>query len=182
MKFIDFGPDGGLIGRYDSDINGVAIPPGAIEVSDETFWMTINSDGMWAISSGVVVKAPIPSRPISVIRAELCEAVKAIRNRRCSEGGYLVAGKWFHSDTQSRIQQLGLVLLGASIPPGTQWKTMDGSFVAMTPALAQQILAAAAASDQAIFSAAEAHLAAINASLDPETYDYLVGWPPAFVG
>jgi hypothetical protein len=73
-------------------------------------------------------------------------------------------------------------LLGANIPDGLQWKTMDGSFVTMTQALAQQILAAGAASDQAIFAAAEAHKAAMEASEDPASYDYSTGWPATFAG
>jgi hypothetical protein len=75
---------------------------------------------------------------------------------------------------------MGLVLLGANIPAGTRWKTMDGSFVDMTPALASQIFAAAAANDIAIFSAAEAHKAAMEASANPAAYDFSAGWPAMF--
>lgn len=106
--------------------------------------------------------------------------IKVERDRRTREGGYQVAGKWFHSDEFSRGQQLGLVLLGSSIPAGLQWKTMDGTFVTMTPTLAQQILAAGAASDVAIFAAAETHKAAMEASADPAAYDLSGGWPKVF--
>lgn len=102
------------------------------------------------------------------------------RDRKSDVGGYLVAGKWFHSDQKSRGQQLGLVLLGASMPTGIEWKTMDGTFITMTPTLAEQILFSAAASDVAIFSAAEAHKAAMEASADPASYDFSAGWPPVF--
>lgn len=57
---------------------------------------------------------------------------------------------------------------------------MDGSFVAMTPALAQQVFTAAAASDQAIYAAAETHKAAMEASADPASYDFSTGWPLTF--
>lgn len=108
------------------------------------------------------------------------DAIKIERERRTEHGGYKVGEKWFHSDQKSRSQQLGLVLLGASIPAGLQWKTMDGSFVTMTQQLAGQVLAAAAASDQAIFAAAEAHRQAMEASADPATYDFSTGWPKVF--
>lgn len=107
-------------------------------------------------------------------------AIKAERDRRTESGGYQAARKWFHSDQKSRSQQLGLVLLGANIPAGLQWKTMDGSFVTMTQQLAGQVLAAAAASDQAIFAAAEAHRQAMEASADPAAYDFSGGWPKVF--
>lgn len=183
MKYIEFDAKGSLVGRYDSSIHGAAVPAEAIEVSEEVFWKTIREkDVAWNLAAGKVVSVALPARPIDEVRAEKWAEVKRERDRRCAESGYKVSGKWFHSDQQSRIQQLGLVLLGASIPPGTQWKTMDGSFVAMTPTLAQQILASAAASDQAIFSAGETHRAAIESSPDPEEYDVTSGWPLAFAG
>lgn len=83
------------------------------------------------------------------------EAIKAERDRRTQQGGYQAAGKWFHSDTFSRTQQMALVMMGASIPAGLQWKTMDGSFVTMTQTLAGQAFAAAASSDTALFARAE---------------------------
>ena len=115
-------------------------------------------------------------------RAAAWEAIKAERDRRMAESGYLVGEHWYHSDQASRTQQLGLVLLGAAIPPGLRWKTMDGTFVPMTQTLAQQILAAAAASDQAIFLVSETHKAAAEASADPAAYDFSVGWPAGYAG
>lgn len=110
------------------------------------------------------------------------DAIKAERDRRTQNGGYKVGAKWFHSDQFSRGQQLGLVLLGANIPAGLQWKTMDGSFVTMTQLLAQQILGSGTGSDQAIFAAAETHKAAMEASADPASYDFSAGWPAIFAG
>lgn len=119
------------------------------------------------------------------------EFIKAERDRRTDQGGYKVGTLWFHSDQKSRSQQLGLNLLAiqvlasggtASTPlPGvTPWKTMDGSEVTMTAGLAQQILAAAAASDSAIFDAAKAHKLAMESSPDPASYDVLSDWPKSF--
>ncbi len=42
------------------------------------------------------------------------------------------------------------------------------------------IFAAIAASDQAIFAAAETHKAAMLLEADPTTYNYSGGWPLAF--
>ena len=67
------------------------------------------------------------------------------------------------------------------IPAGLQWKTLTFTpppvFVTMTPALAQAIVGATAASDPAIFSAAEVHRLAMEASAAPQDYDFSVGWP-----
>lgn len=110
------------------------------------------------------------------------ESIKAERVRRTQTGGYYVpsVGKWFHSDTFSRTQQIGLVMMGANLPAGTQWKTMDGSFVTLTPAMVGAIFQAGAGSDLAVFGAAEAHRAAMLLSSDPATYDFSSGWPLVF--
>jgi hypothetical protein len=107
-------------------------------------------------------------------------SIQRERDRRTQEGGYLVAGFWYHSDVFSRIQQLGLLQLGAGMPADLRWKTMSGEFVAMTPALAQQVFAAAAMSDIAIFATAEAHKAAMEASADPGAYEFTGSWPATF--
>lgn len=119
----------------------------------------------------------LPSR--EKVAAEKWDAIKAERDRR-KAGGVKVGAKWFHSDDGSRIQQMGLVMMGASIPANLQWKTMDGTFITMTQTLASQVFQAVAASDQAIFTAAETHRVAMEASADPASYDYSGGWPKIY--
>lgn len=107
------------------------------------------------------------------------EVIQTERDRR-KAAGIKVGTKWFHSDDSSRIQQIGLVMMGTNIPPGLQWKTMDGTFVDMTAELALQVFATTAASDQAIFAAAESHKALMEATADPSAYDFSGGWPEIF--
>ena len=105
--------------------------------------------------------------------------IKEERDRR-KFNGVKVAGNWFHSDDTSRIQQIGLMLMGASMPAGIMWKTMTDTFVQMTPTLAQQIFQSVATQDMAIFAKAEYHRAMMQASSNPTTYDFSTGWPPTF--
>jgi len=111
---------------------------------------------------------------------EIIENIKIERNRRMLEGGYQVDGKWFHSDMLSRNQQIGLVMLGDNIPAGLQWKTMDGTFIDMTPELANKIFIAASISDTNIFQVSEQHILNVENSPNPFDYDYLTDWPPIF--
>jgi len=138
----------------------------------------------WAYDAASGAFSAPPGPTLAEVKSAKWKAIKAERNRRTEQGGYKVAvngvDRWFHGDQKSRAQQLGLALLGANIPSNLQWKTMDGGFVAMTPPLVGEMLAAAVASDQAIFAAAEAHKAALNASADPATYDFSNGWPPVY--
>lgn len=120
---------------------------------------------------------PVPVDPPS--KSSLIANVKISRDKR-KDGGVLVSGKWFHTDSDSRIQQLGLVLMGASVP-AVQWKTLDGTFATMSQTLAGQIFAAVAALDMAVFANAEAHIIAINALTDTSNYDDSAGWPAHYV-
>lgn len=121
-----------------------------------------------------------PEIPLEDRQVAAWERIKNERDRR-KYLGVKVGAHWFHSDDSSRIQQLGLVMMGASIPPELQWKTLTLSgppvFVAMTQALAGGIFQATAASDAALFEAAELHRIAMEASDTPEGYDFSGGWP-----
>lgn len=60
-KFILFGESGGLIGRFDSAVHGENIPGDAIQVGADLFVRTINeTDGVWRLVDGEVVKEPFP--------------------------------------------------------------------------------------------------------------------------
>lgn len=120
--------------------------------------------------------------------------IRAERERRVQDGGFKVGDHWFHGDTFSRSQHLGLkdqardVLArgGADDDPlladgePVLWKTMGGDFVLVTVRLAFAIVQAATDSDARIFKAAEWHRAQMMASADPAGYDHAGGWPAAF--
>lgn len=108
------------------------------------------------------------------------ERIKAERERRKGLG-VKVGDKWFHSDDASRIQQIGLTIAGPNIPPGLQWKTLDGTFVTMTQTLAGQIFVLSMLHDQEIFARAESHRVAMEASENPSLYDFSSDWPSVFV-
>ena len=139
------------------------------------------SDGM-VIPKSTVTNAVISdyidgdstiTNTVTVNQSDRWEAIKAIRDRKTQQGGYKVGNDWFHSDTFSRTQQLGLVMLGNNLPAGLQWKTMQGTFVTMTLTLAQQVFSAAATQDTALF----AHAEYLRANQDA---DITQGWPETY--
>jgi hypothetical protein len=163
---------------YPLDIDYPNLPADVVEVSKSDFDTAMSRPlgNTFDFVAGVLVITPPAPATRAQVQAAQWEKIKAERDRRQS-GGYLVASKWYHSDDGSRIQQLGLLMMGASIPANLQWKTMDGTFVTMTQALASQVFAAAATSDQTIFAKAEAHKTAMIAATDPASYNFLTGWP-----
>lgn len=166
---------------YPESINYTNLPDDIIDVPQEDFdaAMARNSGDTLDVVDGRVVIVPKPAATIAELQAATWVNIKTERDRR-KAGGVKVGAKWFHSDDGSRIQQMGLVMMGASIPTNLQWKTMDGSFIAMTQALASQVFQAVAANDQTIFAAAETHRVAMEASADPASYDYSGGWPKVY--
>ena len=117
--------------------------------------------------------------PLETRKEQAWERIKQERDRRKSLG-VKVGANWYHSDADSRIQQLSLFVMGAAVPP-VQWKTLTTSpppvFVTMTQTIAAGIFQNTAASDAAIFAAADVHRVAMEASPTPESYDFTGGWP-----
>lgn len=130
----------------------------------------------WLAGVELVTTQEIEAAWPSTALATVTQRIKADRDRR-KIAGTPVGAHVFHSDPDSRIQQIGLVMMGAALPAGIQWKTLGSAFVEMTPTLAGQIFQATAARDVALFAAAEAHIAAAAASADPLAYDFSAGWP-----
>lgn len=174
-------------GFFDTDLAEYELPADAVEISREQ-----HAELMVAQSNGATIQSDENGYPVAVFpppktlaeaQTEVWEKIKAERERR-KAGGFKVDAdgvfKWFHSDSDSRIQQIGLVMMGANMPQGLKWKTMDGSFVDMTPMLASDIFSVAAATEQAIFQVAEQHKALMLLEDDPSSYDYHNSWPKIY--
>lgn len=132
------------------------------------------------IGSGWVADATARDVVLSQRRERVYASIKAHRDG-IKNGGTQVSGKWFHTDTDSRIQYIGLNMMQA-IPSGLQWKTMDGTFTPMTKELASAIFVAITQLDIDAFAAGENHKSAMLACDDPLAYDFSAGWPVVFAG
>ncbi len=129
---------------------------------------------------GIITEEVVEVINLEEIKNNTWELIKQERDRRVQNGGYKVGSKWYHSDTFSRTQQMALVMLGASLPPSLAWKTMDGSFIQMTPSLAQQIFGAGAMQDTLTFAKAEYHKTQVNSLVNKaqiDAYDIYADWP-----
>ncbi|EJS1738034.1 DUF4376 domain-containing protein [Escherichia albertii] len=89
----------------------------------------------------------------------------------------------FHSDTNSRIQQLSLTKMGAEkqIPPGLMWKTKNNGLIELTNEIAAQFESVTIDHDMRLFANAQRHIAAVEVLGDIQAvldYDYSTGWQP----
>lgn len=117
---------------------------------------------------------------LAQLKATMWAAIQAERERRIYTLGVEVSAGRFHSDPTSRIQFIALAAYGNTMPTGIFWKTMTGSFVQMTPALASEIVSAIASMDSTVFTFAEVKKAELYASPDPANFDIYIGWPITF--
>lgn len=124
-------------------------------------------------------KSVLDVQSLQLAQLRVWRLIQAERDRR-KFNGVKIGSNWFHTDDSSRIQQIGLLMMGANLPP-IQWKTMGGTFVLMTSTLAQQIFQGTAQQDIALFTIAEQHRAMMLAQPIPSLYDYSTMWPPTFI-
>ncbi len=165
---------------FPEEINYKDLPDDLIEVSNEEFKaaMARGPVDTLSVSKGkLVINYATKSKQLAFNQDLVWQKIKQVRDEK-QNCGVTVDGKQYHSDTQSRIKYLGLLQMSV-IPSGLQWKTMDGSFIAMDKELALSIFNAVSALDQLIFSNAETHKAAMLKSKDPLLYDFSTGWPDA---
>lgn len=139
-------------------------PTPPADYSEDTYYRTEQDDAPYVVYTK---KSP---EQLAAIR---WQKLKQIRDELTEEGGCLVQGKWFHSDVKSKQQQLALHVAGANLPEMLLWKTMDGSFINMTQALAAELFAAQIARESTIFAICE-----LKRSDDTPVND---GWPDRYV-
>ena len=94
--------------------------------------------------------------------------------------GVQAAGKWWHSDDQSRdlyAQAAALIALGAN-PAPVPWKTMDGSITMMTSQTLLAVLGALAVSDTTHHALAEQARAQLAAGSLADVH--AITWPAGY--
>ena len=110
---------------------------------------------------------------------EMWERIKDKRYDNLRHGVYAKSvGKWFQTDDATRLQYLALALesVTGGFKKPINWKTMDNSFLMLTPELLREIMQAMHDAEQADFINAEKHKAAMLKAKHPLEYDYSGGW------
>jgi hypothetical protein len=162
-------PDGVRYAQIPLDLlDEIADPTPPADYSDDTYYRTEQDDAPY------VVYTKKSDEQLAQVR---WNKLKVLRDDKMMNGGCKVevsvgVFKWFHSDTHSKLQQASLKAAGAELPAGIMWKTMDGSFVEMTPALANSLFWAQLATEQAIFTVAE--------TKKNDSTDVQAGWPETY--
>lgn len=110
---------------------------------------------------------------------EVWERIKDKRYDNLRHGVYAKSvGKWFQTDDATRLQYLALALesVTGGFKKPINWKTMDNSFLMLTPELLREIMQTMHDDEEADFINAEKHKAAMLKAENPLKYDYSDGW------
>ncbi|EFO1271081.1 DUF4376 domain-containing protein [Escherichia albertii] len=132
--------------------------------------------GEWIVDTDSILKF------ISEIKEDIIRRIKSKRDYITTD--YIILnGYHFHSDTNSRIQQLSLTKMGAEkqIPLGLMWKTKNNGLIELTNEIAAQFESVTMAHDMRLFANAQRHIAAVETLGDIQAvldYDYSTGWQP----
>ena len=111
------------------------------------------------------------------------ERIKDKRYDNLRHGVYIKSvGKWFQTDDATRLQYLALALesVTGGFKKPINWKTMDNSFLMLTPELLREIMQTMHDDEEADFINAEKHKAAMLKAENPLKYDYSDGWTANF--
>ena len=112
---------------------------------------------------------------------EMWEQIKAKRYDNLRHGVYAKSvGKWFQTDDATRLQYLALESVTGGFKKPISWKTMDNSFLMLTPELLREIMQTMHDDEEADFINAEKHKAAMLKAENPLEYDYSDGWTENF--
>lgn len=179
-------PETGCVIR-DSD-NVVVAPTGNIfnpNYQEYIQWLAANTDNKPTVFT--LTEAQIAFKVKTENQKYMWEEIKKEREKR-KFAGVKVGTNWFHSDPDSRSQQLGLVIIGQNLPPNTPWKLLvknadfrNPTYTIMTPTLAIQIFQATMLSDMNIHKSADDHMNLMVQLENPLEYDFSGNWPVSFL-
>ena len=110
------------------------------------------------------------------------EEIKEIRTFKMNDGVFLQSiGKWFHTDLYSKQQIQSLVTANIiGLYKTTAWKTLDNTYVQLTPLLLLQVFGAMLVTEEQLFGIGKLHYVKLYASNDPVNYDVTNMWPSTF--
>ncbi|HCM1923115.1 TPA: DUF4376 domain-containing protein [Salmonella enterica subsp. salamae serovar 16:m,t:e,n,x] len=199
MKYVHFDSLFRVINWLDTDQFNIALPDSVLPVTDAQWryrdrecWVnptarklvTTPPPGEFYRLSGDkwVYDAAAFAAALEQAKSEVIQAIKQYRDALTAD--YVdIGGNHFHSDANSRIQQMTLAKMGTAgaVPPGLMWQTKNNGLIELTNEIAAQFETVTIAHDMRLFATAQEHITAVNAleALDDVTaYDWSQGWQP----
>ena len=168
----------GRIELASKDLTGV-IPTGKSVLIVDLETLLIEGD----IQTNYLIKGGQLERlNLEATYAEKWEEIKEYRTFKMNDGVLIQSiGKWFHTDLYSKQQIQTLVITNIiGIYKTTAWKTLDNTYVQLTPMLLLQVFGAMLEDESRLFDIGKLHYESLYTSSDPVNYDPASQWPTTF--
>ena len=168
----------GRIELASKDLTGV-IPTGKSVLIVDLETLLIEGD----IQTNYLIKGGQLERlNLEATYAEKWEEIKEYRTFKMNDGVLIQSiGKWFHTDLYSKQQIQTLVIANIiGIYKTTAWKTLDNTYVQLTPMLLLQVFGAMLEDESRLFDIGKLHYESLYTSSDPVNYDPASQWPTTF--
>ena len=168
----------GRIELASKDLTGV-IPTGKSVLIVDLETLLIEGD----IQTNYLIKGGQLERlNLEAIYKEKWEKIKEIRTFKMNDGVLIQSiGKWFHTDLYSKQQIQSLVVANIiGVYKTTAWKTLDNTYVQLTPMLLLQVFGAMLENESRLFDIGKLHYESLYTSNDPVNYDPASQWPTTF--
>ncbi|HHW9387681.1 TPA: DUF4376 domain-containing protein [Salmonella enterica] len=199
MKYVHFDSLFRVINWLDTDQFNIVLPDSVLPVTDAQ-WRYRDRECWVNPTAGTLVTTPPPGEfyrlsgdkwvydasafatALEQVKLQVVQSIKQYRDELTAD--YIVIdGNHFHSDANSRIQQMTLAKMGQAgvVPPGLMWQTKNNGLIELTNAIAAQFEVVTIEHDMRLFAVAQAHIAAVDALDDiaaVELYDWSQGWQP----
>ena len=170
--------DTGRIELASKDLTGV-IPTGKSILIVDLGTLLIEGD----IQTNYLIKGGQLERfNLEKIYEEKWDQIKEIRTFKMNDGVLLQSiGKWFHTDPDSKQQIHAMVTANViGMYKVTAWKTLDNTYVQLTPPLLLQVFGALLENEARLFEIGKLHYGSLYTSSDPVNYDPASQWPTTF--
>lgn len=200
MKYAYFNPASKkVLDWLDTDQFDIVLPETILQLT-EAQWRFRDRDCWVNPAAGKLITTPPPGEfyrlegdkwiydtaafaaALAQVKEQVEQDIKTYRDAVTADY-IMIDGNHFHSDANSRIQQMTLAKLGQSrsVPPGLKWLTKNNGLIELTNAIAAQFEKVTIEHDMRLFAVAQTHIAAMKA-LDEiaavEAYDWSQGWQP----
>ncbi|EPD0756118.1 DUF4376 domain-containing protein [Salmonella enterica subsp. enterica] len=203
MKYAYYDPDRFIVLDWmDTDLYNYPERQSLIEITEQQWQEYANTNNLIWVNSETLsfITTPPPGNFYKMVKGEwvfdesqMLAVLSSVKKGKIQQikahrddvtADYIIIdGNHFHSDANSRIQQMSLTRMGQAkqIPAGLMWQTKNNGLIELTNDIAAQFETVTMDHDMRLFANAQRHIAAVEALGDIEAvldYDYSSGWQP----